>query len=163
MEKFNIFISAKEYSLAAEVLLQFDPQIAAQILESMENEDFLALLRELDSVFTASMIPFLSGEKVDLLVNGLNYGELENIFSEMDPEEKAKIIRKLSPQSAVRILAPEDLPVLLREMKYAQLKPLLAEMNAVDAARALEQVKEEAIKSFALFRHQANRQTTLIL
>lgn len=143
MEKFNIFISAKEYSLAAEVLLQFDPQIAAQILESMENEDFLALLRELDSVFTASMIPFLSGEKVDLLVNGLNYGELENIFSEMDPEEKAKIIRKLSPQSAVRILAPEDLPVLLREMKYAQLKPLLAEMNAVDAARALEQVKEE--------------------
>ena len=129
--------------MAAEVLLQFDPQIAAHILESMENEDFLALLRELDPVFTASMIPFLSGEKVDLLVNGLNYGELENIFSEMDPEEKAKIIRKLSPQSAVRILAPEDLPVLLREMKYAQLKPLLSEMNAVDAARALEQVKEE--------------------
>lgn len=142
MEKFNIFIVAKEYSLAAEVLSKIEPQDAARLLSRTEEDDFLGVLRETGAVFIAQIIPFLDSAKKESLIDGLNYGDLESIFAEMDREEKVGVLLDLSPRNAARILEPEDLPYLLHEMKYAQIKPILAEMNAVDAARALEKVEE---------------------
>ena len=143
MENFNAFVSAKDYFLAAEFLSRLEPTEAAGFLALAGEEDFLAIVREIDPKFTAEILPLLEKEAAERLVRGLNYTENDAIFAEMDQEKKIELLRTLPPDLAVRVIKPEDMTDLVEGARPARLKAIFAEMNAVDAARALETVREE--------------------
>ena len=129
--------------MAAELLAKAEPVEAAKILLLTEDEDLFALIKASDPAVVAEILPCFPLEKQEGIIDALNYGELDAIFSEFDPEKKAELIRALPPELSVQILEPSDVAVLLRDRRFALLKSLLAEMNSLDVARALEEVKEE--------------------
>ena len=129
--------------MVAEILSEIEPKEAVSLLLSLPDEDFSAVCREVEPQVMADLLPFFDKERLASLIDALNYAELNEVFSEMESEHKAAIIKALPSEIAVRILAPEDVGSLLHTMDLKYLKPLLAEMNAIDAARALEKVEEE--------------------
>ena len=143
MKQFNTFLSAKDYSSAAELLSEKEPSESVLLLSSLQEEDLFALARELDPAYMAEVLVLLPADKQQAIVEALNYTELDEIFSHLDREQKAEIVTHFPPEIAVQILNSEDVKTLLHQKKFALLKPLLTEMNAVDAAHTLEQVDEE--------------------
>ena len=143
MKNIETFVSAKEYSLVAEILSEIEPKEASSILFSLSEEDFLAVCREIEPRVLAEFLPYFNEEKLTALIDALNYTELGAVFSEIEPEQKVAVLKALPAELAVRVLSPEDVGMLLHSLDLKYLKPLLAEMNAIDAARALEAVEEE--------------------
>ena len=143
MKNIESFVSAKEYSLVAEILSEIEPKEAVSLLLALNEEDFAAICREIEPNVMADLLPLFDREHLTSLIDALNYTELNEVFAEMEPEHKTAILKTLPAEIAVRILAPEDVGELLHSMDLKYLKPLLAEMNAIDAARALESVEEE--------------------
>ena len=142
MKNIETFVSAKEYSLVAEILSEIEPKEASSILFSLSEEDFLAVCREIEPRVLAEFLPYFNEEKLTALIDALNYTELGAVFSEIEPEQKVAVLKALPAELAVRVLSPEDVGMLLHSLDLKYLKPLLAEMNAIDAARALEAVEE---------------------
>ena len=143
MKNIETYVSAKEYSLVAELFSEIEPKEAASLLLSLEEEDIIAVCREFEPKVLADLLPYFDEQKLSVLIGALNYSEIEEVFSEIEPEQKAIILRSLPADLAVHVLAPEDVGHLLHTMDLKYFKPLLAEMNAIDAARALESAEEE--------------------
>ena len=129
--------------MVAEILSEIEPKEASSILLSLTEEDFVAVCREFEPQVLAEFLPFFDEERLTSLIEALNYAEIEETFSELEPEQKTALLRSLPAEVAVRVLSPEDVGELLHSLDAKFLKPLLAEMNPIDAARALEAVEEE--------------------
>ena len=129
--------------MVAEILSEIEPKEAYSILLSLSEEDFLAVCREFEPRVLAGLLPYFDAERLTSLIEALNYAEIEETFSELEPEQKTSLLRSLPAEVAVRVLSPEDVGELLHSLDAKFLKPLLAEMNPIDAARALEAVEEE--------------------
>ena len=129
--------------MVAEILSEIEPKEASSILLTLQEEDFFAVCREFEPEAMARLLPCLDDARLTALIDALNNAEAAEIFSEMEPEQKIELLKKLPVESAVRLLSPEDIGELLHTLELKYMKPLLAEMNAVDAARALETVEEE--------------------
>ena len=142
MNNIETYVSAKEYSLVAEIFSEIEAKEAVSLLLALNEEDFLAVCRAFKAEILAKLLPFFDKERLALLIEDLNYSEIKEIFSEIEPEDKVTVLKALSPDLAVRVLAPEDVGAILHLIDYQVLKAILAEMNGVDAARALERVEE---------------------
>ena len=129
--------------MVAEILSEIEPKEASSILLSLTEEDFVAVCREFEPQVLAEFLPFFDEERLTSLIEALNYAEIEETFSELEPEQKTALLRSLPAEVAVRVLSPEDVGELLHSLDAKFLKPLLAKMNPIDAARALEAVEEE--------------------
>ncbi len=142
MNNFESYVSAKEYSLVAEIFSGLEPKEAVSLLLTLQDEDLFAVCREFEPEALARLLPFFDKDKLIDLVEALNYSEIEAVFAEIEPEVKAQLLKSLPAEIAVRTLAPEAVGEVLHLIDYQILKPILAEMNAVDAAHALECVEE---------------------
>ena len=125
MKNIETFVSAKEYSLVAEILSEIEPKEASSILFSLSEEDFLSVCREIEPRVLAEFLPYFNEEKLTALIDALNYTELGAVFSEIEPEQKVAVLKVLPAELAVRVLSPEDVGMLLHSLDLKYLKPLL--------------------------------------
>jgi len=75
-----------------ELFAQMNPVDIAETLEKLPDEKAIAALRLLDDVFAADVFSYVSPEKQQMLVEGLNDAEVVNIMNELPVDDMVDFI-----------------------------------------------------------------------
>ena len=142
-EELKTYIDGKQFDEAADILKREEPEVVAQILAELNDEDLLPLCHALDSEVLADVIVLLDAPLQQKIVEGLRDDELQDVMEDVSVEDTAEIIEDLPEDVARRIAEEDEILHLLEEKKFSVLKPLLASMNEIDLADVFESAKEE--------------------
>ena len=142
-EELKNYLTDKKFDEAADILKREEPEVVAQILAELNDEDLLPLCHALDSEVLADVIVLLDAPLQQKIVEGLRDDELQDVMEDVSVEDTAEIIEDLPEDVARRIAEEDEILHLLEEKKFSVLKPLLASMNEIDLADVFESAKEE--------------------
>ena len=142
-EELKTYLDGKQFDEAADMLKKEEPEVVAQILSELNDEDLLPLCHALESEVLADVIVLLEAPLQQKIVEGLRDDELQDVMEDVSVEDTAEIIEDLPEGVARRIAEEDEILHLLEEKKFAVLKPLLASMNEIDLADVFESAKEE--------------------
>ncbi len=139
-------IKEQRFDEAAEWTDNFPPQMLAEVLNELTEEDESLLVpfcRSIESELLADVLVLLDSSLQEKIIGGLHDHELEKVMDEMSVDETVDIIEDM-PEALVRRIAElDDIILLLKERNYPVLKPLLASMNAIDLAEVFEETESD--------------------
>ena len=142
-EELKNYLADKKFDEAADILKKEEPEVIANVLPELNDEDLIPFCRALESGVLAEVIVLLDAPLQQKIVEGLRDDELQDVMEDVSVEDTAEIIEDLPEDVARRIAEEDEILHLLQEKKFSVLKPLLASMNEIDLADVFESAKEE--------------------
>ncbi|MGW8221867.1 MAG: magnesium transporter [Syntrophobacteria bacterium] len=107
--RLNSYLDQKQLDAAVEMLTQLHPADIADLLESLEETEKVAIFRKLDTDLASKVIAHLSEFSTKQILADLSHHRLGEIVDEMDSDDAADLLTGVSEEVVEKVLAKIDL------------------------------------------------------
>jgi magnesium transporter len=106
--RLNSYLDQNQLDAAVEILTQLHPADIADLLESLEETEKVAIFRKLDTDVASKVIAHLSGFSTNQILADLSHHRLREIVGELDSDDAADLLSGVSEEVVEKVLARVD-------------------------------------------------------